>query len=120
MRTLRRDNVIDFETVSSFVASSGLYRDSSMTLEKLALKVGTNRTALYNILSAREMSFSKFINMHRAHHALDLLRRKDLRGVSVSDIAEMSGFTSTRHMNGYLRKIVGVTAHDFRLRVFGE
>ena len=117
---MKRERAIDFVRVSSYVEREKLYLDQNLSIDSLALKLGTNRTAIYEAVRSAGLNFPKFINLSRARHALDLLRRKELRGTSISDIAEMSGFANARHMNFYLRKIVGMVAGDYRARVFGE
>ena len=116
---MKRQNAVDFERVARAVEEGGLFRDRNLSVDSLAAQLHTNRTAIYEAISSAGTNFSQFVGTIRARYALDLLRQKDLRNIKVADIAEMSGFSNSRHMNSYIRKIVGVNAHDFRLRVFG-
>ena len=100
------------------VESRLLYLDRNLTLEALARELSTNRTYIYDAISSMGMNYSTYINSYRAQYAIDLLLDSGRQNLSVDDVAEISGFSSPRQMNFYIKKSAGVTARALRKRIF--
>lgn len=95
-----------------------LYLDRNLTLETLARELSTNRTYIYDAISSIGMNYSTYINSYRTQYAIDLLLDSRRQNLSVDDVAEISGFSSPRQMNFYIKKSAGVTARALRKRIF--
>ncbi|MBP9992930.1 MAG: helix-turn-helix domain-containing protein [Bacteroidales bacterium] len=112
----KKESLIDY--ISRTLESEKLYLDSNLTLESLASKLSSNRDYVSKAINSTGLNFSRFINALRASYAIDLLLEKDHLETSVADIADLSGFASTRKMNCCIKQSTGVTASALRKRVF--
>lgn len=117
-RRKQKESMIDY--ISRTLESEKLYLDSNLTLESLASKLSSNRDYVSKAINSTGLNFSRFINALRASYAIDLLLEKKNLETSVADIADLSGFTSTRKMNCCIKQSTGVTASALRKRVFNS
>ena len=86
-------NNIDIE---SFIRENKYHLDTSLTLQKLATHLGTNRQYLSNYINrVKQKTFYEYINEFRLEDAKRLLDSwNNEQGRSMEDIATMSGFNS--------------------------
>lgn len=71
-----------------------LYLNSSLTLDKLAREIGSNRTYLSKALSEKKgMNYRSYLNEYRVKYAKELLCSKDY---TLLDIAIVSGFKNEK------------------------
>lgn len=117
-RSHRDENVL-FEDVCRKLEEKKLYLSEDFTLEMLASEVASNRTYVTRALKSNSLNFCGLVNSLRARHAIDLILRGDCRGVRLVEIAEASGFASTRTMNRYIKRSAGVSACALRYRLYG-
>ncbi|MBQ0087405.1 MAG: AraC family transcriptional regulator [Bacteroidales bacterium] len=117
-RRKQKESMIDY--ISRTLESEKLFLDSNLTLESLASKLSSNRDYVSKAINSTGLNFSRFINALRASYAIDLLLEKKNLETSVADIADLSGFTSTRKMNCCIKQSTGVTASALRKRVFNS
>jgi len=95
-----------------------MYVDSKLSIDDVARAVNSNRTYFSMAIKELGVGFPSFINNYRVQNAINLLLKRKNMNTPLGDIAELSGFTTVRQMNLYIRKSVGTTAGAFRLRVF--
>lgn len=101
--------------LESIQSDESIIFDESLTMEKLAKKLNTNRTYLSEAINlGYEMSFSKWINQIRINKACDLLLDSTNDKYSLEAIAGMVGFTSISSFNTNFKKNTGITPSYFR------
>lgn len=82
--------------IEKIILEMQYYRDSTLTLQKLAQLLGTNRQYLSNYINReRNMTFYEYINDFRLEEAKVILESKNSESQqSLEDIAVMVGFNS--------------------------
>lgn len=82
--------------IEKIILEMQYYRDSTLTLQKLAQLLGTNRQYLSNYINReRNMTFYEYINDFRLEEAKVILESKNSESQqSLEDIAVMAGFNS--------------------------
>lgn len=72
-----------------------IYRDSSLSLEDLANKLGTTRHNISQIINEHfEMNFFQFVNKYRIAEAVEILKHDDYRNLKIINIAYDVGFNN--------------------------
>lgn len=112
----KRESLIDY--ISRTLESEKLYLDRNLTLESLAATLSSNRDYVSRAINSTGLNFSRFINAMRTSYAIDLLLERNHRDIPIADVADLSGFASTRKMNSCIKQCTGVTASALRKRVF--
>lgn len=75
-------------------------------------EIGTSRASLYNRLKAiTHISPNEYINKIRMEKAMELLRRTEL---SMTEIAERTGFSSSRYFSTTFKKYTGITPTQYK------
>lgn len=89
-----------------------LFRDSNLKRSSLAQKLGTNEKYLTNaVTEGAGTTVSGFINEYRLNYSIPLLSDN---GLSLEEIAEMSGFGAySSFFRAFSRKF-GMTPHEYR------
>jgi AraC-like DNA-binding protein len=101
--------------LDSIQRDESIILDNSLTMDKLAKKLNTNRTYLSEAINlGYQISFSKWINQIRINKACDLLLDSSNDKFSLDTIANMVGFTSISSFNTNFKKITGITPSYFR------
>lgn len=91
-----------------------IYRDSTLSRDKLAELIGTNRTYLSKVVNDRfGKSVSQLINTYRVNRAVELLGNTDA-GLSMKRIEEESGFSSSSSFFRIFKDHVGMSPAKFR------
>ena len=82
--------------IEQIIHEKQYYRDSTLTLQKLAQQLGTNRQYMSNYINReRNMTFYEYINEFRLEEAKIMLESKNSESQqSMEDIAVMVGFNS--------------------------
>jgi len=89
-----------------------LFRKRGLTINDLAEAVGSNRT--YVSLCINQMansSFSDYVNRERVLYAKMLMEEKP--GISLADLAEMSGFNERTSFYRSFKKFAGVSPSEY-------
>jgi AraC-like DNA-binding protein len=87
----------------------------SLTLEKLAKKLNTNRSYLSEAINLGfNSTFSQWINQIRIDKACELLSDPSNDKYSFETIAKMAGFTSISSFNTNFKRITGITPSYFK------
>lgn len=91
-----------------------LHRDPTLTLAKLARRMGVPHSRLSQLLNDNNgTSFRHYINQHRIDAAKALLR--DQPTLSMDDVAEQAGFVSMSTFYAAFKKATGMTPANWRL-----
>ena len=94
-----------------------LYRDSSLSLDKTAGILSTNRTYLSQVVNEKAgKSFSSYVNEYRLNEAVELLSDPD-NSEPLKNIGSKVGFTSPSNFYTLFRQRVGVSPSVFRENV---
>ena len=89
-----------------------LFLDRSLTLTKLAMRVGTNRTYMSNYLNTvLHQTFFTYVNSLRLAYATELLLTTQL---TLAVIAERSGFNSLSTFRRCFQLTYGCSAATYR------
>ncbi len=90
-----------------------LHRDATLTLSKLARRMGVPHTRLSQLLNDNNgTSFRHYVNQHRIEAAQALLRAQPT--LSMEDIAEQAGFVSMSTFYAAFKKATGMTPASWR------
>lgn len=96
---------LDDKDIDTIIKKKGYYRDPTLTLQKLATHMGTNRQYLSNYINReKQKTFYEYINdlrMEEAKHLLD--GWEPGQGQTIENIATQSGFNS---YSTFLRQFV--------------
>ncbi|MBD5358093.1 MAG: helix-turn-helix transcriptional regulator [Bacteroides sp.] len=94
--------------------NEGAYRDSSLSLDKAAGLLSTNRTYLSQVVNERSgKSFSNYVNEYRLNEAVELLSDPNNTD-ALKTIGAKVGFTSSSNFYTLFRQRVGVSPSVFR------
>lgn len=110
-------------TSSSFIVKNALaYIEENytqkLTLSEVAEKNYVSQWHLSKLLNRHTgQSFSDILNHVRIEHAKELLKDPSLR---IGDISEQVGFLDMAHFSRVFKKQEGVSANEYRNRVFGR
>ncbi len=91
------------------------HQDNTLTLQKLAQHLGTNRQYLSNYINQeKHMTFYDYINDFRLEEAKSMLDGKDTENQhSLEDVAMMSGFNSYATFLRSFKKKFGQTPSQY-------
>ena len=103
-----------FKKVQELMTEEKVYRDYTITLDKLANILGTNRTYLSQVVNEKSgKSFSSYINDFRLDEAVELLsdttNTEPLKSIGIS-----VGFASPSNFYTLFKQRVGVSPSVFR------
>jgi len=105
-----------FETVKTQIEQEFLYRDSELTLSKLADSTGISTHHLSEVLNQHAgKNFNQFVNAYRVEEVCERLRAQNT--IKVLDIALDAGFSSKSTFNTIFKKFKGMTPSQFRQQV---
>lgn len=90
------------------------YRDSSLSIEKTAAMLNTNRTYLSQVINGKGgCSYSVFVNKFRIDEAVRLLITPG-NDMSIKEVALSVGFASMPYFNSLFKQMMGVSPGVFR------
>ncbi len=92
-----------------------LYENSTITLEKIAKKLNSNRTYLSEAINLYyKENYSNWINKIRITQARKLLASPEFDFYSIEGISKMVGYTSISTFNTSFKKITGLSPSHFK------
>lgn len=92
-----------------------LFKNSSLTIDKLAKKLNTNRTYLSEAINSNyKTNYSSWINEVRINAARKMLALEEFDHFSIEGIAKMVGYISISSFNSSFKKINGLTPSQFK------
>lgn len=101
--------------IEQIIREMQYYRDSTLTLQKLAQLLGTNRQYLSNYINQeRHMTFYEYINEFRLEEAKVIMDSKNTESQqSIEDIAVMVGFNSYSTFLRSFKSKYGITPSKY-------
>lgn len=106
-----------YQQLEQLMKEERLYRDSSLSLDKTAGILSTNRTYLSQVVNEKAgKSFSSYVNEYRLNEAVELLSDPD-NSEPLKNIGAKVGFTSASNFYTLFRQRVGVSPSVFRENV---
>lgn len=86
--------------------------NEGLNIEFLCQNMGVSRASLYNRLkSLTSMGANEYVNKLRIEKSMELLRNTEM---SISEIAEHMGFSSSRYFSTAFKKYTGITPTQFK------
>lgn len=106
-----------FEQLEKMMKDDRTYRDASLSLDKTATLLSTNRTYLSHVVNEKAgKSFSNYVNEYRLNEAVEILSDPD-NDEPLKNISASVGFTSPSNFYMLFRQKVGVSPSIFRTNV---
>ena len=100
------------QTIYHHFENEFTYLDSSLTLDKLAKDLKSNRTYISNTFKEKMgTNFNRFVNEYRVSFAKGLLLKQD--GIKMNDVAHNSGFNSYATFYRVFKELTGVSPKEF-------
>lgn len=94
-----------------------IYRDNTLSREKLAEMAGTNRTYLTKTIKDKfNKSVNQYINSYRINHAIEILSNEK-SDVPLKSVEFESGFSSSSNFFKLFKEEVGMSPAKFREKV---
>lgn len=104
-----------FEKLRQVMTESEPFKDTSLTLPKLAKQLGISAHMLSETINKKAgQNFSDFINSYRIRNAEILLKSKESRHQKIAAIAFETGFNSLSAFNAAFKKVTKVTPSEYR------
>ncbi|MGB7241943.1 MAG: AraC family transcriptional regulator, partial [Sulfitobacter sp.] len=99
-------------TLNGIMKDKELFRDSNLTLERLAKRLSVPARDLSGAINrVTGQNFSRFVNGYRIVYAKDVLLETDL---PVTEVMFEAGFLSKSSFNTEFRRITGLTPSQLR------
>ncbi len=103
------------QALSRLMNQQKLYTEPNLSLEKLSHQLGLSRKELSQVINqSTSHNYASYIAQLRVEEAKQLLQSNEHQHLKISAIAFDSGFNSVSSFNHHFRKIVGMTAKDYR------
>ena len=105
-----------FDQITQHIEQEYSYRDSELSLAKLADSIGLSPHHLSETLNQHAgQNFNHFINVYRVNEVCENLNSSN--SLKVLDIALNAGFSSKSTFNTIFKKIKGVTPTQYRQKI---
>ena len=99
--------------IEQLMEDEKLYLQPNLKIIDLVQRLGTNRNYVYQAVNrGMGMSFTEYVNRKRVNYAACLIGQQ--QGLSMSAIAEQSGFTSLTSFYRNFRQYMGVGPKDYQ------
>lgn len=106
-----------FSELESVMKEQKLYRDDTLTREKLSEIIGTNRTYLSRVVSEKAgVSFNQYVNSYRIKEALNILSDPK-NDTPLKALSAQIGFSSITTFYKVFQDEVGMTPARYRRKV---
>lgn len=110
-----------FAQVKDLMENGRIYRDGSMTLEKLAEMLATNRSYLSRVINEKTgYNFNKYLNAFRISEAIEILSDKSTAGRQLKDIGLSLGFNSPSTFYKAFSDETGMSPSSFRRKIMSS
>lgn len=97
------------------MAEEQCFRDSELSLDKLAQQLGSSTHALSHYINTYEgCNFSDWLNRFRVEYACQLLHDPQFAQLKIAALAYESGFNTLSVFNVAFKKVVGCTPSEYR------
>ena len=103
------------ELLEQLCEARQLYLQHDLTLQQLAVAVGTNRTYLSGYFAQQGITYNAYINHLRIEHFIRLYRknRASSQSITAIQLAQQSGFYSYSTFSVAFKKFMGVTVSEW-------
>lgn len=111
------DNKIDtlYAKLCDLMVNDRLYTEAQLTREKMAERLGTNRTYLTAVIKEKTgMSYLQFVNSYRINEAIKMLSDKEKVNYPLKQIWSDLGFSSPSTFFKVFQQTVGITPSTYR------
>ncbi len=109
------------EKLQKLVIEKEEFQNPNLTLDKLAKKLGTNRTYLSESINAYfNQNYNRWINEIRISKARNLLVDPSYQHYSIEGVAKEVGYSSISVFNSSFKKITGITPSQLRKGVLSN
>ena len=100
----------------------GAYRDNSLSLEKMAAVLASNRTYVSNAINKiAGQSFSEYVNSYRIKEATDILADPDRQDLhNIKELSHRLGFSNTQAFYYVFKKETGVTPGVYKTEILRQ
>ena len=112
---IQRKAFIEIQTMEC--AARCACRSSNPSLSDVAKAMGVSPRSLQRLLMEQGTTFSQILDRHEQHRAMQLLVKKDL---SLSEIADMLGYSDPSNFGRAVRKWTGQTPRRWRASLLRE
>jgi len=91
-----------------------VFTDSTITLDKIAKQLGTNRSTLSKAInSGLGVNFSTFLNSYRIKEAIRLLNENNAQSYKLESIGRMCGFKSRQVFHRAFKNETGMNMRQY-------
>lgn len=106
-----------FQKVEKLIKDDGKYSDNSLTRDRIAEMIGTNRTYLSRVINEKTgMSFANYLNSYRIEKALELLSDPE-DDTPLKAIGPSVGFSSMSTFYKLFQEKTGMTPTRYRRKI---
>jgi len=109
---------VDFlimKDIEQLMVEEKLYREHSLTVNCLALKLGAKRHYVSEAINhCFKKSFNTYINEYRINEAIQLLSKQDTDSLTIDSIALDIGFNNRLSFYRVFKKMTGLSPTEFR------
>lgn len=103
-----------FDKVNEIMVNEELFRSSTLTINQLARKVGTNRTYLSKCFHLHNTNYVDYINEYRLKYSKSLMEKMGGEIKSITEVSELSGFPNPRSFSSCFTKRFGKTPSQYK------
>ena len=103
------------EMLEQYCVSTKLYLQHDLTLQQLAISIGTNRTYLSSYFAEQGLTYNAYINRLRVEHFMQLYREDvaSSRSTTAQALAKQSGFHSYITFSVVFKKLTGTSVTEW-------
>ena len=94
--------------------------DADLCVASISQALGISKRYIHQIYSAETESLSRWISRHRLEQAARYLKDESFRGVSITDIALMSGFNDSGYFSRQFKMEYSQTPREYRLAALAD
>ena len=100
--------------LKSKMADERIFTDSTLTLDKVAKMLGTNRSTLSKAInSGLGVNFNTFLNSYRIKEAIRLLNENSAQSYKMESIGQMCGFNSRQAFHRAFKNETGMNMRQY-------
>jgi len=100
--------------LKSKMENDRLFTDSTITLDKIAKQLGTNRSTLSKAInSGMGVNFATFLNSYRIKEAIRLLNENSAQSYKMESIGRMCGFNSRQVFHRAFKNETGMNLRQY-------
>lgn len=107
--------------IISLLENENIYKKQDLRISEFANLLNSNRTYISNIINDElNTNFTDLINEYRFRYSKKILSDKSNEQISISQVADMAGFSSDSSFYRIFKKKEGVSPKDFRIMMLSN